>query len=233
MAERRGARGKPRRSKRKGALRRWAGRLLAAAGLWFVGMGLAWGLLDLRVTPLMALRFAQGYGWQQQWRDLGALGEAMPAAVIGSEDQRFCQHGGVDWIELERVARGERGGGGSTVTMQVAKNLLLWPSRGGGSPLDFARKGLEIPLALALDAAWGKARVMEIYLNVAEFGPGIYGAEAASRVYFQKPAAGLSAAEAGALVAALPAPLSRQPAIEAGATRRTASALAGWDDCLQ
>lgn len=132
------------------------------------------------------------------------------AAVITSEDAHFCRHHGVDWGAL-REAIDESGDdgpsrGASTITMQVARNLFLWQS-----PFAYLRKALEIPLALILDFVWPKRRVLEVYLNIAEWGEGIYGAEAAAETYFRKHARDLDPREAALLVAVLPAPDDRDP----------------------
>jgi monofunctional biosynthetic peptidoglycan transglycosylase len=124
-----------------------------------------------------------------------------------SEDARYCQHGGVDWEAVREVIEDAEDGtpsrGASTITMQTAKNLFLWPSR------SYIRKGLEVPLALWLDLVLSKRRVLEIYLNIAEWGPGVFGAEAAAQASFGKPAAALSAREAALLATALPNPVRR------------------------
>ena len=101
----------------------------------------------------------------------------LSAAVVVAEDARFCSHGGVDWSALQEALDDEDGPsrGASTITMQTTKNLFLWPSR------SYVRKALEIPIAAALNLAWPKRRVLEVYLNVAEWGEGLYGAEAAAR----------------------------------------------------
>ena len=145
---------------------------------------------------------------EREWVPLEQISPNLIRAVIASEDQRFCSHRGVDWIELNAVLEDEDGPsrGASTLTMQTAKNVFLWPGR------SYLRKGLEIPLAMAIDFAWSKPRVVEVYLNVAEWGEGLFGAEAAAQRYFGKPAARLSAAEAARLAAALPNPLLRNPA---------------------
>ena len=126
-------------------------------------------------------------------------------AVIASEDGRFCSHHGIDFDAVGEAmddyeARG-RLRGASTISMQVARNVFLWT--GGG----VVRKVLEAPLALALDAWWPKRRVLEIYLNIAEWGPGIFGAEAAAQAYFHKSASALSSEEAARLAAVLPNPV--------------------------
>lgn len=154
---------------------------------------------------------------------LGAISPALPAAVIASEDARFCLHRGVDWSALRDVIQdADEDGpdrGASTLTMQTAKNVFLWPSR------SYIRKGIEIPLAYVIDAIWGKKRVIEIYLNVAEWGEGVFGAEAASRRYFGKPARDLTATEAALLATSLPNPRLRDPSHPSRAQRALAARL--------
>ncbi|HRK18616.1 MAG TPA: monofunctional biosynthetic peptidoglycan transglycosylase [Hyphomicrobiaceae bacterium] len=159
--------------------------------------------------PSSTLMFGQrlmGTEIRQEWRPLDRISPNLIAAVVTSEDSGFCRHNGVDWIELEAAyERGQDGGigGGSTISMQLIKNLFLWPSR------SYIRKALEIPLTLASESVWPKRRILEMYLNIVELGPGIFGAEAASRHYFGKSAANLTAREAALLASALPNPLQR------------------------
>lgn len=184
--------------------------------IWLAGLALlATLILALalyRFVPvpstLMLGRWLTFQSVERQWVPLAQISPTLVRAVIAAEDQRFCSHAGVDWIELNTVLEDEDGPsrGASTLTMQTAKNVFLWPGR------SYVRKALEIPLALAIDVAWPKQRVIEIYLNVAEWGEGLYGAEAAAQRYFGKPAARLNAAEAARLAGALPNPIARDPA---------------------
>jgi monofunctional biosynthetic peptidoglycan transglycosylase len=171
---------------------------------------------------------------ERRWVPLTEISPNLIRAVIAAEDQRYCSHRGVDWVELNAVMEDEDGPsrGASTLTMQTAKNVFLWPGR------SYVRKALEIPLAMAIDFAWGKPRVVEVYLNVAEWGEGLYGADAAAQRYFGKPAARLSPAEAARLAAALPNPLLRNPArpsrgLQAGAARiqRRVGQIGPLGDC--
>ena len=138
-----------------------------------------------------------------------------------SEDGQFCSHRGVDWGEMKAVVQdaldGEATRGASTIPMQTAKNLFLWNSR------SFVRKAMEMPLAIAADFVWSKRRLMEIYLNIAEWGPGIYGIEAAAQHHFNVPAAKLSRRQAALLAASLPNPYERN----AGKPGRGLQRLAG------
>jgi monofunctional biosynthetic peptidoglycan transglycosylase len=144
-------------------------------------------------------------------------------AVLASEDGRFCLHRGVDWGAVrDAINEGEGFAdfrGASTIPMQVAKNLYLWNRR------SYLRKTLEVPLAYAMSFLWPKERVMEVYLNIAQFGPGIFGAEAASRRYFGKSASQLSRREAVRLAVALPNPGYRNPARSSARMGRIANVV--------
>jgi monofunctional biosynthetic peptidoglycan transglycosylase len=159
------------------------------------------------VSTLMLARWLSGESVARTYVPLSQISRELPAAVISSEDARFCQHGGVDWGALHEVISDDDGPsrGASTIPMQVAKNLFLWPSR------SYVRKALEIPLAVLLDLVWSKRRMVEIYLNIAEWGEGTFGAEAAARKHFGKPARELTRREAVLLAASLPNPLARNP----------------------
>jgi len=157
-------------------------------------------------TPLMLLRFAEGYGIRKSWRPLDEISPALVRAVMASEDQRFCLHRGFDWDAIEAAWEQYQSGsadllGASTISMQTAKNVFLWPAR------DWLRKAFEAYFTALIELAWSKKRIIEIYLNVIEWAPGIYGAEAAAEHYFHKPAARLGPVEAARLAAVLPDPL--------------------------
>ena len=129
---------------------------------------------------------------------------------MAGEDARFCRHHGFDWGAIETAWDRYQSGhgrllGASTISMQTAKNVFLWPGR------DWLRKGFEAWFTALIELAWGKRRIIEIYLNVVEWGPGVYGAEAAARHYFHKPADALDRSEAVQLAAALPDPLNWSP----------------------
>jgi monofunctional biosynthetic peptidoglycan transglycosylase len=195
----------PRRRKRAlGLLAR-----ITAGGLALLALALAAGALLPVPSTLMLWRFATGESVTRIWVPLDRISPELVRAVIAAEDQNFCSHSGIDWGALREVLNDEDGPtrGGSTISMQTVKNVYLWHGR------SYVRKGLELPLALAADLAWSKHRMMEVYLNVAEFGEGLFGVEAASRRYFGKPAAALTRREAAALAAALPNPRLRNPAL--------------------
>ena len=150
-----------------------------------------------------------GHSYQRVWVDYDDISPALVQSVLSSEDGKFCFHDGVDWSALDLVIdealEGERTRGASTIAMQTVKNLFLWNSR------SYVRKVLELPLALVADAVWSKRRLMEIYLNIVEWGPGIYGIEAASRHYFGVRADQLSRRRAAYLAVTLPNPHLRNP----------------------
>jgi monofunctional biosynthetic peptidoglycan transglycosylase len=171
----------------------------------------------------MLARTIQGESYQRIYAPLRTIAPPALAAVIASEDASFCDNGGVDWGALREVlsGAGEHGPsrGASTITMQTAKNLFLWPGR------STIRKGIEIGMALVLGQAWSKAHTLEIYLNIAEWGDGIYGIEAAAERYFHKTASQLNPREAALLATALPNPIIRNPARPTPLQRRLAGSL--------
>jgi monofunctional biosynthetic peptidoglycan transglycosylase len=196
----------------------------AALGL----LALFFGLVALYaavppVSTLMLSRLVLGRPYQRIEVRLDDVASAAVAAVIASEDATFCKNDGVDWAELRHVMdkAGDSGPsrGASTLTMQTAKNLFLWPGR------SVVRKGVEIPMALALGKLWPKRRLIEVYLNVAEWGDGTFGIEAAARRYFKKSAKALDAREGALLATALPNPYERDPAHPKPWHRRRAATI--------
>ena len=179
-------------------------------------------------TILMVQQAAAGQGMDYRWRSLDHISPRLVEAVIAAEDARFCQHHGFD-VEaiqkaLEANERAEQRGsdkrrGASTISQQTAKNVFLWPSR------DWVRKGLEVGYTGLIEAVWGKRRIMEMYLNVAEWAPGVYGAEAASHHWFNKSADNLTAREAARLAAILPSPRRYRAADPGPYVRRRASRI--------
>lgn len=159
------------------------------------------------VSTLMVRDLVLLNGYDRRWVSLEEISPNLVQSVMMSEDGQFCRHGGVDWGEMKAVVQealdGESTRGASTIPMQTVKNLFLWNGR------SFVRKGLELPLAIAADFVWPKRRLMEIYLNVAEWGPGIYGAEAAAQHHFGVSAADLSRGQAALLAVSLPNPRTR------------------------
>lgn len=188
------------------------------------------------VSTLMAFDYVVRAGnVQRTWVSLDKIAPVLVTSVMMSEDGRFCSHHGVDWSELSLVIdrSSDHPRGASTIAMQSAKNLFLWASR------SYLRKSVEVPVALYADLIWGKRREMEIYLNIVEWGPGIFGAEAAARHYFNRSAATVTAGEAALLAAALPNPAERNPAHPSAGMRSIAETIAararqagGYIDCL-
>jgi monofunctional glycosyltransferase len=203
---------------RSNRTRHSAGGRIARLLLWLLALVLlvppalvlAYRLVPPPITPLMVIRLIQGEGLRKDWVPLGKISPALPQAVVAAEDNLFCKHSGFDWRslrgEIDAWPTGERARGASTITMQTAKNLFLWPDR------SLLRKVFEAWITPQIELLWPKRRIIEVYLNIVEFGPGVYGAEAASRQYFGKPASDLDAPEAALLAAVLPNPLEWSPA---------------------
>jgi monofunctional biosynthetic peptidoglycan transglycosylase len=177
------------------------GRVLAFIGkavllfvLVSVGWVVAYRFLPVPFTWPMARDAVSGRHVERAWVPLSAIAPAVPRAVIGAEDARFCTHWGFDFE------------GGSTISQQTAKNAFLWPGR------SYLRKALEAYFTVLIETIWGKPRIMEVYLNIAEMGPGIYGVEAAAQHYFNSSAERLTPAEAARIAAILPQPIKRDAA---------------------
>lgn len=202
--------------------------------LWMLG---CFGLLTVCALllfrqvdpPLSALMLGQKLGGQtidQRWVTLDRVSPHLVRAIILSEDSQFCSHRGIDITEMRAlVLKAEMTGdeqalrGGSTISMQVVKNLYLWPGK------NLVRKGLEVAITLPMEVLWSKRRIMEIYLNIAEWGPGIFGAEAASQFHFSKPASRLTPREAALLAVALPNPFDRVAGNPGVGTKRLAERI--------
>ena len=197
----------------------WAGLALLTL---FVGL-VALYAVARPVSTLMLARTIEGKSYQRIYTPLRGIAPTALAAVIASEDAGFCDNDGVDWGALREVlsGAGEHGPsrGASTITMQTAKNLFLWPGR------STIRKGIEIGMALVMGEVWSKARTLEIYLNIAEWGDGLFGIEAAAQRYFHKSAGQLNPHEAALLATALPNPFLRNPARPSPLQRRLAGSL--------
>ncbi len=195
--------------KRSSGLRRIALALLLLACAVLASI-LLFRFVNPPITAVMLADKLSGATLKRQWVPLEDISPNLRIAVVASEDGNFCRHWGVDWgavreaVEQAKSWRGLRGA--STISMQTAKNLYLWEDR------NYVRKALEVPLSYAMTALWPKDRMLEVYLNIAQWGPGLYGAAAASRHYFRKPASQLTRRESVLLAAALPNPLARNPA---------------------
>ena len=209
-------------------MRRWARRALIALILVAAVPPVLLALYTVvpPVSTLMIGRWLTGWPVVRIYQPLEAIDPHLIAVVIASEDDGFCRHHGVAWGELFQVMdeadeRGPRRGA-SSLTMQLAKNLFLWPGR------SYVRKALEIPLALGIDLVWSKRRILEAYLNVAEWGPnGEFGAEAGARRAFRKGAARLTAGEAALLAVMLPNPGRRDASRPGPGLRRVAGIVSG------
>jgi len=194
-------------------------RLIVWTLVWFVGLSLALVVLYRFVpVPVTATMLLDGNGITKDWEPLSNIDRNMVRAVIAGEDGKFCEHDGFDREAIEKaMERNQQGGrirGGSTISQQTAKNVFLW--QGGG----YFRKGLEAWFTLLIETVWGKRRIMEVYLNVAETGIGTYGVEAGAQRYFDHSAARLSPSEAARMAAALPLPKERSVVSPSGFTRR-------------
>ncbi len=183
-------------------------------GLIFVTVTGCWMLAYLFVnppaTPLMLLRhFQEEEDIRNRWRSYDEISPEFLLAVVAAEDQLFFEHRGFDVKQIQAAIETHLDGGnlrgGSTISQQVAKNLFLWPNR------SWIRKGLEVYFTVGIEVCWPKRRILEMYVNVAEFGPGIYGVESAARHYFGKTALELTREESALLVTVLPAPRNRSP----------------------
>lgn len=195
-----------------GVIRRWATRLvLTVLGVWLAGL-VVFAFLPVPFSAVMVerqigawLRGDFGYVAHQDWVSMDEIAPAMALAVIAAEDQKFPQHWGFDLAAIESaLGHNERGGsvrGASTLSQQTVKNLFLWDGR------SWIRKGLEAGLTAGMEVAWTKRRILTVYLNIAEFGPGIFGVEEASRRYFNRPASRLTRSQAAMLAAVLPNPI--------------------------
>ena len=195
--------------------RRWARWLLLWLPFWFVLLT-SLQVLVLRWVPPLASAFMvsrQVEAWtagdvdfrlDYRWRGQARISRNLPIALVAAEDQTFPFHHGFDFKAIDKALkhnqRGRKVRGASTITQQVAKNLFLWKGR------SWVRKGLEAWYTVLIEVLWPKARILEVYANIAEFGDGIYGAEAASRRFFGKPASALTPAQSARLAAVLPSP---------------------------
>ena len=216
----------------------------AKGALLFVSISLLW-VLVLRFVPVpftitMMGDLFNGRGVTKDWTALSRIDPDMARAAIAGEDGRFCTHSGFDWRAMAGAAvRNSNGGrirGGSTISQQTAKNVFLW--QGGG----YVRKAFEAWFTFLIETLWGKRRIMEVYLNVAETGIGTYGAEAAAIRYFNHSATTLTPMEAGRIAAVLPLPKQRAAVAPRGFVRRHGNAIArgvrvvrdnGLDRCLR
>jgi monofunctional biosynthetic peptidoglycan transglycosylase len=193
---------------------KWTKRLVAAFFILSILSTILFRFIPVPVTPLMIIRCTEQVfsgeapKLKKDWVPLKDMSSNLVLAVISSEDQKFAEHFGFDFEAIEKVAkqniklqkRGKPIKGGSTISQQCAKNVYLFPQR------SYIRKALEVYFTFLIEIFWSKKRIMEVYLNVIEMGDGIYGAQAASKIYFKKDAKNLTAAEAALIAAVLPNP---------------------------
>lgn len=208
--------------------------------IYFLLFSLLWVLVyKIIAVPITATMIMDQNGSTREWVNLSEIDRDIPRAVIAGEDGKFCSHDGFDREAIKRAIENNRQGkrlrGGSTISQQTAKNVFLW--QGGG----YFRKGLEAYFTFLIENIWGKRRIMEVYLNVAETGIGTYGIEAGTQRYFNKSADNVSVNEAARMAAALPLPKERAVISPTGFTRRLGNSIAarinivrrdGLDSCL-
>lgn len=211
-------------------LPRWSGRRWLATALLLALLGPLAPVACFRVVDPLAssimlrdgfARLFSGEGWiAHEWVDWDEIAPAMRFAVVAAEDQRFPEHDGFDFEAIGKAAKhnrkSERKRGASTISQQVAKNLFLWHER------SWLRKGLEVYFTVAIETAWPKRRILEVYLNVAELGDGVYGVEAASQKFFGRSASKLTARQATTLAAVLPSPKKMRASAPGPYTQRRA-----------
>ena len=234
---------KARSANRRGPVYR-VGRFLGRAIVYFVGGSVLWVLIYRFVPPPITFTMigdiADGESISRGWMPLSQIDRSMVQAAIAAEDAKFCAHNGFDRDAIEsamkRNARGGRIRGGSTISQQTAKNAFLW--QGGG----YVRKALEAWFTLLIENLWGKPRIMEVYLNIAETGIATYGVNAGSLRYFKHDASRMTTTEAARMAAVLPLPKKRGAVVPKGYTRRYGNAIAartgvvargGLDSCLR
>ena len=234
---------KARSANRRGPVFR-IGRFLGRAIVYFVGGSVLWVLIYRFVPPPITFTMigdiADGESISRDWMPLSQIDRSMVQAAIAAEDAKFCAHNGFDREAIEsamkRNARGGRIRGGSTISQQTAKNAFLW--QGGG----YVRKALEAWFTLLIENLWGKPRIMEVYLNIAETGIATYGVNAGSLRYFKHDASRMTTTEAARMAAVLPLPKKRGAVVPKGYTRRYGNAIAartgvvargGLDSCLR
>ncbi len=197
------------------------GKIAAAVIVAIFAVILLYRFINPPYSSLMVVNVLAGHTLKHRWVPLKSISPHLVSAIVTSEDGRFCTHNGVDWREMENaIERAEKSGdgprGASTIPMQTVKNLFLWQSR------SYIRKGIEIPLAYVTSALWPKRRMLEIYLNIVEWGPGVFGVQAAARHHFRTSASKLTRRQASQLAAALPNPHVRNAGRPGPKTRKLA-----------
>lgn len=224
------------------------GWILGRMIIYFIVGSVLWVLIykwiPVPLTATMLGDVVAGRGLNKNWEPLSRIDADMPRAVIAAEDSKFCSHSGFDTTALEKAIRANLSGGkmrgGSTISQQTAKNVFLW--QGSGTISRSLRKIPEAWFTMLIEQIWGKRRIMEVYLNVAETGIGTYGVTAGAERYYGKSAASLSTTEAARIAAVLPLPKEREAVAPSGYTRRYGNAIAarmrvvqrdGLDGCVK
>jgi len=209
------------------------GKLLLTAIVFSVLLVAAYTVIHPPITPLMLIRPIEGLfsgtfvGIDRDWKNYEDISPHVFRAVISSEDGKFMKHNGFDWKAIDRARRvnamrkGKKLIGASTISMQTAKNVFLWPGR------NYVRKALEAYFTVLIEAVWGKRRILEIYVNSIEWGNGIYGIEAASQEFFSKPSSDLTKQEAALLAAVLPNPRKWSPSKPSPYIKKRARSIQG------
>jgi monofunctional biosynthetic peptidoglycan transglycosylase len=195
--------------------------------LWFIAISVVWVLIYAVVPPPVTITMlTDGNGITKDWTSLSNIDRNMVRAAIAAEDGKFCSHDGFDRAAIEqaieRNAKGKRIRGGSTISQQTAKNVFLWQGSGWTR---YIRKVPEVWFTFLIEKIWGKRRIMEVYLNVAETGLGTYGVEAGSQRYFKHGAGKLTPQEAARIAAILPLPKKREAVSPSGFTRRYGNSI--------
>jgi len=199
--------------------------ILIVSAAWFsvvLLMIVVYRFVNPPFSNLMLLERLGGTRITQKWVPLEAISPNLHRAVIMSEDGRFCRHWGIDFAEVLsaiRRASGRTPRGASTISMQVSKNLFLWPSK------SYVRKAIEVPVTFAIELFWPKRRILEVYLNIAEWDQGVFGAEAAARTHFKRSAKRLTSRQAALLAVALPNPITRDASSPGPWTSRRATRI--------
>jgi len=195
---------------------RWLARIAALAAIWV----LAYRVVNPPITWLILSEWVRLGDIHRDWRPIEDISPHLARAVVAAEDARFCDHVGFDFEQIGKALKGGAARGASTISQQTAKNVFLWPGR------NWTRKGLEAAFAGAIELAWGKRRILEVYLNVAEMGEGVFGAEAAARRWFGVSAADLTPTQAARIAAILPNPRERSAANPGAFVRERAGKIA-------
>ncbi len=212
-------------TKKKSSFWRIVGKIVLALFLLSILLPIAYRWINPPVTLLMLRRAVfDGQSIEKKWKPIEEISPYMYKAAIASEDNYFLGHRGFDIIAIDQAVKERKHGrrrGASTISQQTAKNVFLWPKS------SWVRKGFEVYFTFMIETFWGKERIMEVYLNVIEMGPGIYGAEAAAQHYFHCSAKHLSARQAALITACYPAPMKRNPARPSGYVSNQASIIQG------